>query len=276
MRPEAPPPLLQRWLLRAVLAAGGVGAVAWLIEWLSSSHPSTPLVLPQLMPGRPLRVDGAVQHAAIASSDDRVRDAWLADAHAEYASVAAFGRLSLQLVALGAPDALVAEVHRAALDELEHARLCLALAGPSHVQRQPSPLPAAAATLRPVALPELAAESLLDGVLNETLAAYVAEETARVCDAPPAREALRRIATDELRHAALAWQIIEWATVSDAAGVSAALRAAMRQIDAALPPRGQPSGLKHAGRPDDALVAASFERARLTVGRRIARLVGPA
>jgi hypothetical protein len=225
------------------------------------------------MPGRPLRVDGAVQAvAATSNSDDLVRDAWLAEAHAEYASVAAFGRLSLQLVALGAPDALVAAVHRAALDEIEHTRLCLELAGPSHVPREPSPLPVAAAELRLIALPELAAESLLDGALNETLAAYVANERARVCDEPRARETLRRIATDELRHAALAWQIIEWAIVTDRDGVSTALRAAMKQIDGAPAPRGQPTGLLHAGRPDDAVVAACFERARLIVGRRVALL----
>ena len=54
--------------------------------------------------------------------------AWTADALLEHASVASFSRLSLALLAVGAPADLVALAHRAALDEIRHARLCFALA----------------------------------------------------------------------------------------------------------------------------------------------------
>ena len=44
------------------------------------------------------------------------------------AEIASFARTSLDLLALGAPADLVAETHRAALDEIEHARIAYALA----------------------------------------------------------------------------------------------------------------------------------------------------
>jgi hypothetical protein len=46
----------------------------------------------------------------------------------EHASVASFARFSLQLMAAGAPASLVEAAHRAALDEIEHARLTFRLA----------------------------------------------------------------------------------------------------------------------------------------------------
>ncbi len=54
--------------------------------------------------------------------------AWLKDALEEHASVAAFARFTLQLLALGAPPELVAQSQRASIDEIEHARACFALA----------------------------------------------------------------------------------------------------------------------------------------------------
>jgi hypothetical protein len=94
-------PVAGTWMLRAALAAAGSTAIVWLIERLLSTSASAPIGLPQFMPGRPLRVDGAVplespgMTPTSSTIEDRIRDAWLADAHAEYASVAAFGRLSL-------------------------------------------------------------------------------------------------------------------------------------------------------------------------------------
>src|SRR5262249_9106811 len=45
----------------------------------------------------------------------------------EHASIAAFSRVALGLLGLGAPAELVAETHAAALDEVEHARVAFAL-----------------------------------------------------------------------------------------------------------------------------------------------------
>src|SRR5262249_6350017 len=55
-------------------------------------------------------------------------EAWTASALFEHASVASFSRVSLELMAAGAPADLVELAHLAALDEIRHARLCFALA----------------------------------------------------------------------------------------------------------------------------------------------------
>lgn len=55
-------------------------------------------------------------------------DRWLEAAQMEHASIASFGRFALQLLRLGAPAELVQNAHVAALDEIEHARICFALA----------------------------------------------------------------------------------------------------------------------------------------------------
>src|SRR5689334_9013857 len=59
---------------------------------------------------------------------DALADAWLRAARDEYASVPAYAKLSLSLVALGAPRELIEACHRAALDKLEHARRTFSLA----------------------------------------------------------------------------------------------------------------------------------------------------
>jgi hypothetical protein len=64
--------------------------------------------------------------------DARTRDAlaalWWQDAQHEHASVPAFARISWLLAAAGAPADLMAWAHRAAIEEIAHARACFALA----------------------------------------------------------------------------------------------------------------------------------------------------
>src|SRR5207248_1646672 len=68
--------------------------------------------------------------ASTLSLDDReeLARSWLVEARAEHASIAAFSALSLDLMAVGAPPRLLERAHRAALDEIVHARVCFALA----------------------------------------------------------------------------------------------------------------------------------------------------
>jgi len=149
----------------------------------SSTHPR-----PLIMKGRPARVDGAPRfatvtagdawHAAItvelpADRDVRARLAahWLAAARMEHASVAAFSATALRLLALGAPPALVADAHRAALDEIAHAELAFALAS-AYAGAPLSPAGfAAAMPLGPMTLAELAIETYVDGCVGEAVAA---------------------------------------------------------------------------------------------------------
>src|SRR6185437_10815965 len=72
------------------------------------------------------RVDGL--DALDAGARASLAETWTVLALLEHASVASFARVSLQLLAVGAPGDLVGATHQAALDEIRHARLCFALA----------------------------------------------------------------------------------------------------------------------------------------------------
>ena len=72
---------------------------------------------------------GAASIAAVpADVREHLSTYWEREAAFEHASVAAFARASLSLLALGAPPDLLAATHAAAIDEVEHARLCYGLA----------------------------------------------------------------------------------------------------------------------------------------------------
>lgn len=182
------------------------------------------------VPGRPLRVEGRpVTARPVASSrwnaelapdvsglDDATRRAlyerWAADALMEHASVASFSRFALALLAVGAPTDLVQGAHRAALDEVDHARDAFALAS-AYLGRPcgPGAIPMPSALPLPTTLAELAVETFVEGCLNETVAVVqVAERLERATD-PAVRRALARVAEDEARHAELAWRTVSWA-----------------------------------------------------------------
>ena len=126
----------------------------------------------------------------------------------------AFSRLSLSLVALGAPACLVEAAHRAALEEIEHARLAFSLASAYAGEPVgPGPLPELqrAPAVTATSLAELAAESLIDGCLLEGVAAEVARRALfrardRQVRGPPWRSspATRR------RTPTLAWDVVHW------------------------------------------------------------------
>ncbi len=150
------------------------------------------------------------------------------EARAEYASVASFGELALRLLALGAPAALVAECHRAALDEIRHASLCGALAGrpaasfgsiPGLLGRRLG----GRRRSRRVQLQRLAVESFLDGWVNEGAAAAVLRRRAERAASPQDRLALRSMAEDEQRHADLARAVVTWCFDQEPAAVGRAL-----------------------------------------------------
>lgn len=157
---------------------------------------------------------------------------WTESARAEHASVPAFSRLSLSLVALGAPAYLVEAAHRAALEEIVHARLAFSLASayagePVGPGRLPSLQTASAVTA--TSLAELAAESLIDGCLLEGVAAEVARRALARARDDKARVALEIIARDEASHAALAWDVVHWCWTSGGDLVRWGLPAALRK-----------------------------------------------
>lgn len=80
--------------------------------------------------GRPYAEGGMLLVAATGEdgTEGARAAAWLRAGAGEHASVAAFARLSLQLMAHGAPMELLLAVHEAAADEVRHAALCWEMA----------------------------------------------------------------------------------------------------------------------------------------------------
>src|SRR5439155_14058967 len=111
---------------------------------------------------------------------------------------------------------LLEAANRDALDEIDHARACFALARLLDGKSEgPLAFPAArtARTLpsnRTIALAMLAVDSLVDGALHEGVSAAVIAELARRCRIPRIEEMLRTIARDEGRHAAHGWDVAMW------------------------------------------------------------------
>jgi len=185
-------------------------------------YESREVVPPRPLRGRALRTNGAITTAAwrrgtgwstrvVLGDHADAPDRWLHDAAMEHASVAAFAKLSLQLLALGAPPELIADTHRAALDEIAHARISYGIAAAlSGVDREPGPIDMRDLSIEPD-LVTLTRETFRDGCCAETIATCEAREAAARTDCETLRAAQERIADDEQRHAELAWRIVAWA-----------------------------------------------------------------
>jgi hypothetical protein len=129
-----------------------------------------------------------------------------AAARLEAASVDAFLGARSQLASLGAPAHLLLAAERAARDEVRHARSQGSLARRYGVEpRMPRVRRGGRLTLDAFAL-----ENAVEGCVRETYGALVALHQAQHAEDDRVREAMRRIAADEIRHAALSWQIARW------------------------------------------------------------------
>lgn len=166
---------------------------------------------------------------------------WSDTAAAEHASIAAFARFALSLLALGAPPELLIGTARAMEDETYHAKICYALA--SHYAKRdvgPGPL-AVDGALDACTLEQAAVSTVVEGCVGETLAALEAVEAAAHVTNAALRALLERIADDEARHAALAYRFVRWAIERGGEPVARAVRAA---FDAALQARPAETGAK--------------------------------
>lgn len=179
----------------------------------TTSTPVTTGVTGTVIEGRPLRRRRrGRRHEFLIPSDDGRHDL---TARAEYASVASFAELALQLMAVGAPSTLVARCHYAALDEIAHAATADELAG-----RPQEPFPPVPHLLgrrigtrsrtRRAQVAKLALDSYRDGWLNEGLAAARLEMRAAAAADPQEQAALQGMAADERRHADLARDVVLW------------------------------------------------------------------
>jgi hypothetical protein len=146
---------------------------------------------------------------------DRLARDWLRRARLEHASIAAFGRFLLDLLAFGAPADLVARTIQAMEDERQHARVCFTLASAyAGLPLGPGELDLDGALPAP-SLERALVSAIREGCVGETVAALEAAELGeRVAD-PNLRLVFTRIATDERRHAELAFHFVRWAIERD-------------------------------------------------------------
>jgi hypothetical protein len=160
--------------------------------------------------------------------------AWLEDGRQEHASVAAFARFTMHLLALGAPPDLITLSQRASIDEVDHARACFALArryggkaaGPGALSLD--------GALGSLSLETLAALTVHEGCVGETLGALLAGEQADRSRDTEVRRLLTRIARDELRHAELAWRCVRWAIDEGGAPVAGAVARAFAEAEVSI------------------------------------------
>lgn len=142
---------------------------------------------------------------------ERLATAWVEIAMGEHASIAAFSKLSLELLHFGAPAPLVEACHQAALDEVEHARGAFALASAYAGENLG---PGILDMGNKVALAESYAAMALavahEGCRDETLSTLVAAESIRLVHDPVVRWFLEQVVRDETRHAAFSWRLLQW------------------------------------------------------------------
>jgi hypothetical protein len=129
----------------------------------------------------------------------------------EHASIAAFARFAMQLLALGAPPDLVSAATEAMADETRHAQIAFGLAaryggravGPGQLSM--------VGALAEEGLERVLLMVVLEACCGETVAAHEAQAAADVAGESDVREALAGIAADERRHAELGWRFVRWA-----------------------------------------------------------------
>jgi hypothetical protein len=163
----------------------------------------------------------------------QLSQAWLADALAEHASIAAFARNTLELLSLGAPAELVAGSQRAGLDEVRHAQRCFELAAAyAGSPLSPGPLPLLPA--RRASLERLAVDTFIEGCVGETISAMHALRATKRSPTDIAK-VWGMLARDEMRHAALAWRTLTWVVAQTGVSVRDPLVAVAAQRGSELP-----------------------------------------
>jgi len=165
------------------------------------------------------------EHGHALTASVPANDPWGQVAAGEHASIAAFAKLQLQLMAHGAPMDLVERVAEALRDEVRHTQVALGFSGLDAL----GPLPLRQAVDPSISLAELTADAVREGCVGETLSALLTRAAAEHAPTPAERDALHSIADDEDRHAALSWALVAWAVEAGGPEVEDAVRAAFAE-----------------------------------------------
>ncbi|UXI67743.1 hypothetical protein [Tahibacter amnicola] len=221
--------------------------------------------------------EATVELTAPATTDGALGRAWLRDGIVDLASIAAFSRLSMQLMRHGAPPHLIEGCHRAALDEVRHAQHCFALArrhGTGTIEA--GVFPALDGTRVPrISKADLAVDSFVEGGLWESFAATLHAAGARAAEEPELAALLAQISTAERAHVELAWDIVAWSLSSDTDSVAPKLRAAAAKLplEPDIDMRHAPDSWLRHGRPGASAQRELFTKVRETARRRVEQIL---
>jgi len=149
----------------------------------------------------------------------------------EHASIAAFARFTLELLALGAPAELLHEAQRALRDEIQHTELCFGLASAYEGRTLEAGPLAIAGSLDHRSTVEIFRTAFLEACIGETVAAVEAHSALARVEDDAVRSVLSRIAEDEARHAELGFRFVKWLLETQPPEVS---RTLARELEALL------------------------------------------
>jgi hypothetical protein len=153
-------------------------------------------------------------------------------AYLEAVSVHAFERLERELELHGAPPSLLRDARRARRDEVRHTAMTTRLARRHGASPRLPEAPAPGARAR--TLFEVALENAVEGCIRESYGAVQGLVEAQTSPDDSVRRAMQSIATDECRHAELAWAVHAWAmprlTGDERRAVERAMKDAVAEI----------------------------------------------
>lgn len=136
---------------------------------------------------------------------------------AEHASVASFSRAALELMEHGATAELLDRTLAAAREEVQHARMALALARAwSGSPFRLTGIAGHPAEHRGTGLADFARRTATEACAGETPAVLRASVAYRFAQDERVREYLTAVMVEERRHAELAWTTVAWALLVDA------------------------------------------------------------
>ncbi len=141
-----------------------------------------------------------------ASGDYRGKAARMA--YLKAVSVFAFERLEREPAAHSATPNLLRDTRRARRDEIRHTVMASRLAKRNGVSK--IDLPSPPGTSHSLSLFEIALENAVEGCVRETYGAVCGLVDAKTMGDRSIQLAMRAIATDECRHADLAWSVHAW------------------------------------------------------------------
>lgn len=200
---------------------------------------------------------------------------WTKAARMEHASIASFGRFALELLAAGAPSGLVEGAHRAALDEVRHAKLCFALASAYAGETlAPGVFELGGSVEVAADLADVAVRTWNEGCVGETLSACLAAEQLANAEDPAVRAVLSAVAEEEAAHAELSFRTVAWAIRVGGERVRAAVAQAAARTEAVAGEGAEVSQrLEAHGKLSRAKIQAAMDQAMRDVVRPAARML---